>query len=243
MSEFAAKDEQRIIFGAMTRGHGHDYEMLPRVPEADLLAFERETGLALPLEYRTYLENFGAGGAGPDYGIHDFRDARFRMDLARPFPRTEDVWGPDEECPEEDPVWRLPGLVYICDHGCGSASLIELNGPEPGRIWTEWSEGILKGGTLVSLYRDWIAKVTEQLDQYQRLKAVAEHQASLRDSRRLKLDEVVALMGCDYRTVEGTGNDARPDGTRKLFFGRHAAGHVLVGENDELIHVAIARCV
>ena len=237
---FGARDDRRIVFGASVRGHGHDYHILPVVPEADLIAFERRTGLTLPLEYRTFLEAFGAGGAGPDYGIRDFRDERFHRDLSTPFPCTEDVWGPDEDCPEEDPVWALPGLVYICNHGCGSESLIELNGPDPGRIWTEWAEGILKGGRFFAFYSEWVGKTEASLDQYRRLMIIANREPPLDPDRTVTLDDIVGVMGPDYRTHASRDANDEPDGNRRLYFGERSVGSIVVNADNELVEIAIS---
>lgn len=240
---FGAQDDREIIFGANTRGHGHEYEILPTVPEADLMAFERETGLTLPLEYRTFLEAYGAGGAGPSYGLRDFRDESFRMDLSTPFPATDDVWGPDEECPEEDPVWKLSGLVYICNHGCGSESLIELNGPDPGRIWTEWAEGILKGQRFFEFYREWFDKTEAALNQYRLLQAIANREPPLDPDRRVTLDDIVGILGADYRTTESKGPDGDPDGNRLLYFGQPSVGAIVLDKDNELVEIRIRGSV
>ena len=232
---FDAMDDRRIIFGARQRGHGHEYKVLPTVPERDLIAYERQTGLTLPLEFRTYLEAFGAGGAGPDYGIYDFRDERYRKDLSTPFPCREDVWGPDDECPEDDPVWQLPGLVYICNHGCGSESLIQLNGPEPGSVWAEWSQGLMKTGRFFQFYQRWLDETEAHLEQYHRLLAIAERKPPLDPDRMVTLEDIVLILGSDYRALDEDGSD----GNRRLYFGPRSAGHVVVNKDDELVHVAI----
>ena len=89
---FSEVDDLGVIFGSNTRGFGHEYQILPVVPEKELAEFERRTGLELPLEYRTYLQVFGAGGAGPNYGIHDFRETVQHEDFPFPFPLTETTY-------------------------------------------------------------------------------------------------------------------------------------------------------
>ena len=239
VKSFAARDDRRIIFGACTRGYGHEYKILPTIPEADLIAFERKTGLTLPLEYRTFLEAYGAGGAGPSYGLYDFRDERFRMDLSTPFPATEDVWGPDEECPEEEPVWKLPGLVYICNHGCGAESLIELNGPDPGRIWTEWAEGVRRGERFFDFYREWLDNSEAALDQYRLLQSIANREPPLDPDRAVTLDDIVGILGADYRSIEGKDRNGNPDGNRLLYFGRPSVGAVVVDQDNDLVEIRI----
>ncbi len=244
VKSFDALDDRRMIFGARVRGFGHDYKILPTIPERDLIAFERRTGLSLPLEFRTYLEAFGAGGAGPEYGIYDFRDEGFHMDLSVPFPRSEDVWYPDDpesDSTEDDPVWQLPGLAYICDHGCATYSLIELNGPDPGRVWTEWAEGIMKRSRFVEFYQDWIEKTETRLSQYRQLLTIANREPPFDSDRTVTLDAVIGFLGGEYRTFECVDSDGKPDGSRRLYFGAVSAGHLLINADDELVHVAISE--
>lgn len=57
--------EQPKIFGTGE----HEFRLNPKVPEADLLAFERLHKICLPTDFRKFLANVGNGGAGPFYGI------------------------------------------------------------------------------------------------------------------------------------------------------------------------------
>ncbi|MET7764814.1 hypothetical protein ABZS71_23380 [Streptomyces sp. NPDC005393] len=58
----------RRVFGATFKGYGHGLDLEPPVAEAGLPAAERVWGVTLPEEYRTFLLEVGASGAGPDYG-------------------------------------------------------------------------------------------------------------------------------------------------------------------------------
>jgi hypothetical protein len=53
------------IFGA----DSHRFLLNPPLAEAEVLAFERQHGVRLPVEYRHFLTGIGNGGAGPYYGI------------------------------------------------------------------------------------------------------------------------------------------------------------------------------
>lgn len=110
-----AQPASRDVFGAF--GHGWVLEEpLTQDAVADL---EAQTGVRLPEEYRTFLLEVGAGGAGPAYGLFPVRrvQGRWRWEgdgadladlslLAQPFPEH----GPDPEtvdallaeCPEEE---------------------------------------------------------------------------------------------------------------------------------------------
>ncbi|MDW6058250.1 SMI1/KNR4 family protein [Streptomyces sp. FXJ1.4098] len=68
------------VFGADFPDHGHNFELLPVLTEEQLGAVERRLGTELPEEYRTFLLEVGAGGAGPYYGL-------FPMKPPAPTPR------------------------------------------------------------------------------------------------------------------------------------------------------------
>ena len=185
-----------MIFGAK-RANGHDYEILPTVPEKELIAFERRNGISLPLDFRTFLEGFGAGGAGPHYGIIDVRKVFSEGDFREPFPMEGDG------CPIAfggDPAWRLPGLAYICDVGSGIEDYIELNGHEPGRIWSALSPEIVRLERFHAYFDKWLSLTELQLERYERLNSIANRLTGPWCARkRLSLDEVAELMRCPYK--------------------------------------------
>lgn len=240
---FDALDDRGLIFGARTRGYGHDDAILPVVPESELVAFEHRTGLTLPLEYRTFLEAYGAGGAGPNYGIRDFRQDGFEDRLSTPFPGTDTIWYPEDGVeedptefpPEDDPVWQFPGLAYICNHGCGAESLIELNGADPGRMWCSWNEGLLKGTRFHEFYDRWLETTEAMLEQYRCLLSIANREPPLDSQKAVTLDDLVAILGSDYRTFE----DERPEGLTKIYFGRSSVGCVLIDRDNELVRIEV----
>ncbi|MEU9127457.1 SMI1/KNR4 family protein [Kitasatospora sp. NPDC048540] len=89
------------VFGARQQGFGHDFVLQPPLSEADLAEAEEELGVALPTDYRNFLVEVGAGGAGPFYGLFPLRcdgqgwhwlDDTVRSDnslLWRPFPAAD----------------------------------------------------------------------------------------------------------------------------------------------------------
>ncbi|MEU5776070.1 SMI1/KNR4 family protein [Streptomyces venezuelae] len=60
---------RRAVFGAHFKEHGHRFELRPVLTEEQVAAVERQQGVRFPEEYRSFLLEVGAGGAGPDYGL------------------------------------------------------------------------------------------------------------------------------------------------------------------------------
>ncbi|MGW4646637.1 SMI1/KNR4 family protein [Kitasatospora sp. NPDC004289] len=111
----AGPEPQSAVFGS----NGHHFALDPVLSPAELAELEAQIGTELPPEYRTFLLQVGAGGAGPAYGVFPVRrtedgwrwegdgaDLADRERLAEPFPAT--VLDPAlveallEECPEEE---------------------------------------------------------------------------------------------------------------------------------------------
>jgi hypothetical protein len=65
IAKLRRSDPKHALFGAI----GHQYQFETPLSEAKLAAWERERGIELPGDYRTYLRELGNGGAGPSYGI------------------------------------------------------------------------------------------------------------------------------------------------------------------------------
>ncbi|MFF4344659.1 SMI1/KNR4 family protein [Kitasatospora sp. NPDC001540] len=61
------------VFGARWQGFGHDFPVEPPLSETDLAEAEKELGVSLPPDYRTFLLEVGAGGAGSFYGAFPLR--------------------------------------------------------------------------------------------------------------------------------------------------------------------------
>ncbi|WP_432176334.1 SMI1/KNR4 family protein [Streptomyces sp. Tue6028] len=111
----AARPDSTQVFGAL----GHRFLLdAPLTPE-DLSELQAQIGVELPEEYRDFLLQVGAGGAGPAYGVFPVRHVeglwRWEGDgadlaelsrLAEPFPRRgpdpEDVESLLSEQPEEE---------------------------------------------------------------------------------------------------------------------------------------------
>ncbi|WP_374011061.1 SMI1/KNR4 family protein [Streptomyces ipomoeae] len=115
VAALGAAPGNREVFGAF----GHEWVLEEPLTEDALAELEAQIGVRLPEEYRTFLTQVGAGGAGPAYGVFPVRrvEGRWRWEgdgadltdltlLAEPFPEQ----GPDPEtlaallaeCPEEE---------------------------------------------------------------------------------------------------------------------------------------------
>ncbi|WP_328956061.1 SMI1/KNR4 family protein [Kitasatospora purpeofusca] len=104
------------VFGARWQGFGHDFLVEPPLSETELAEAEEELGVSLPPDYRTFLLEVGAGGAGPFYGVFPLRrdeqgwhwlDGKVRSDNThpgKPFPSTEERARWAEELDAREPV-------------------------------------------------------------------------------------------------------------------------------------------
>ncbi|MGK5628186.1 SMI1/KNR4 family protein [Streptomyces sp. URMC 123] len=156
------------VFGAVwLDDHGHRFELLPPLTPGELHEVEGELGVRLPEEYRGFLLEVGAGGAGPDYGIFPLRPGAERNAaraerLAEPFrpdivgalfdehqenEPTRDGFASDEEFLRAYHAWDtrddelreqlFTGVLYISDQGCGYYSALAVTGPEAGTVWDD----------------------------------------------------------------------------------------------------------
>ena len=126
------------VFGA----DGHRWRWNPPLPETKVVSFEREHGIRLPEEYRSFITTIANGGAGPFYGIFRFGEtdespmSDFIGDLSRPFPYTNasnDLTGkPPEDLHEsdEDEYWRQIEEFE-------KRYWAPVAGPEAGKLWTD----------------------------------------------------------------------------------------------------------
>lgn len=102
-----------------------------------IVRFEAETGVALPVDFRRFVLELGNGGAGPTYGWQAFNadDADFRHAIWQgPFlpPQSDDD--------END---ELRGCITLSHHGCGMFDFLVVAGPERGHVWLSDDSGSL----------------------------------------------------------------------------------------------------
>jgi hypothetical protein len=96
------RDPAFAVFGASS----HQYALGALLPEPALAAWERQRGIELPSDYRTFLLELGNGGAGPFYGI-------FRLGMwGDTFHDSRDPWDDDAGDLRADfpyrEAWNLP---------------------------------------------------------------------------------------------------------------------------------------
>jgi len=107
------RDVGLTVFGAAD----HCYELVPPLTESEAEEVESQFGVRFPKEYRQFLLEVGAGGAGPFYGLFPLvktdggwkwegDGAEMVADLTKPFPHTKE-WNLDghpiwNEAPDED---------------------------------------------------------------------------------------------------------------------------------------------
>ncbi|MFI5172052.1 MAG: SMI1/KNR4 family protein [Chitinophagales bacterium] len=93
-------DHSRTIFGSA----GHQYTIYPAVEEKVLQEFEKNAGVRLPGDYRSYLNTISNGGAGPFYGLYNFDKA---VEDAMEYYYTDDE--------EDNVVWENINPVHEKD--------------------------------------------------------------------------------------------------------------------------------
>ncbi|MEU7822508.1 SMI1/KNR4 family protein [Catellatospora sp. NPDC049133] len=95
----------------------HGYTLAPVLGDDDLADLEAWLGVALPADFRRFLTQVGAGGAGPDYGINTVRRS------------ADGGWRWHGDCGDLTDVARL-GLPFLVDRPFGD-ELAALDEREP----------------------------------------------------------------------------------------------------------------
>ena len=140
LAELAGGDRGLRRFGAAA----HRYELAPPLDEDAVLAIERELGAPLPVEYRDFIREIGAGGAGPAYGLFPAEAA------ARAVIRQQR--GP----------WHL--ALPLAHFGCGYVVVLALDGLARGQVWLD-ARAIDFVATIrptfTTWYVDWIDRLAQ----------------------------------------------------------------------------------
>ncbi len=156
------RDTEFATFGSNEPWAGHQYILNPCATEEDVAEFEGASAVVLPPEYRLYLTKIADGGAGPFYGLYSLGQAvdalvehfsteqEYFEDYFRPFPfHTDEVWNQIravESWETDDPLNfdfpdDLPGMVYLCEYGCGGYYVLIVSGEQYGTVWYYHSDG------------------------------------------------------------------------------------------------------
>lgn len=190
VAAMAAVDTERLVFGAHSAAWGHGYGILPPVPERRIARFESQNRIQLPLAYRTFLTHYGAGGAGPGYGIADFSRAIAPHDFTVPFPFTDTV-ELDERHTDDHPIRQREGLGYLGTAGCGIDSYIELNGAQPGTVWCDGDGAFCRLEDFQTWVERWASRVERATAIILQFQTLAERHAA----GVLTLERAASVLG------------------------------------------------
>lgn len=238
---FEKLDDAEVVFGAKARVHGHGYKVLPIVTDKEMLDFEKKNGFDLPLEYRIFLQAFGAGGAGPYYGIYDFRKNVIPNVYTKSFPYSSTFEFTDE-VEDDDPIWDYDGLAFICEAGCGTDYFIELNGTNPGQMWCSWTDECSIEGNFLDFYKAWFEKVDVGLYRYQLMKELSSKKNWFGKPKKYDLSDVISHMQCEYEERIFDGKNFVPKGQIWIQFDK-TPGRVILNEKREILRIDILdRC-
>ncbi|WP_433272548.1 SMI1/KNR4 family protein [Actinosynnema sp. CS-041913] len=146
-----------IMFGADRHGHRNQ-----PLTEAQLGALEGAMGVALPGDFRAFLERIGTG-AGPFYGIDRYqallRDAT--PECARPFPTGER--GPFFTGDDDDDGLEH-GYLPIIERGCGDEVGLVTAGPRRGHVVNiDMGDQWILGPDFLTYYDTWLDRSIDQL--------------------------------------------------------------------------------
>lgn len=157
----------------------HKYRLGLPLSEGELQAFEQQSAVRLPADFRSFLKEVGHGspvrssarfigvnsGAGPGCGVMALEEAVIGCDLGKPFPLTEavevqpypniDRWGDEED---------FPGILEICYHGGGEFSFLVVSGSAYGSVWNADIQGMnfhCSHPSFDRWYGDWLRRLEE----------------------------------------------------------------------------------
>lgn len=208
--------QKEDVDGRVSRKHS----LNPTRSEEELNAFEQQHGIRLPEDYRFFLREAGDGGSGPYYGIQSLQAASYGHDLSVPFPFTESTDDTYFDWPRDEP----PGVLELCDQGCGYYFWLVVNGPAHGTIWNYWHHDNTwqpVGLTFGAFYTKWMNQMEELA-----LPRLAHEQVVSKVEVGMKKAEVIAICGGQSQMREVIG-------MRFLQFG-HLSTEFLLDDNDEV---------
>src|SRR6185295_13061790 len=122
----------------------------------DVVADIETTVGALPPDYRRFLIEVAAAGAGPGYGLlAPTGEAQQRL--------AEGTFSfRDGASPTDGPA----GVLALAHAGCGVMWFLVLGGPHRGEVWCDArsSDGKVRrvAGSFTEWYRDWLGSAVDQ---------------------------------------------------------------------------------
>jgi uncharacterized protein (TIGR02996 family) len=150
LDQLRDRDPAFDLFGA----NSHRYQLNPPLTEEEVAAFERETRVRLPGDYRAFLLRLGNGGvgryggAGPYYGVYTLRrnpDWEAQYPLDRPFPitnrRARNILTRQQQARSRNQWYSpridypLPGCLELAEMGCGMVTFLVVTGEQRGTVW------------------------------------------------------------------------------------------------------------
>lgn len=162
-------DREYRAFGAGDPDWGHFYLLAPKLDELRLAAFEQRCDISLPADYRHFLQHIGNGGAGPYYGLMALEKAEQGCAPETPFPFPNEPIQLEERWQQQ---WNdaAPGILYLCDQGCGYYSFLVVKGKNCGTVWNDFIAADLTlhptGQTFAQWYESWMDRVLAQLTNF-----------------------------------------------------------------------------
>lgn len=127
------------------------------VASADYIEnFEKDNRVALPIDYKLFVQHIGNGGEGPpEYGIKPLgtneswwfdkqRSAWLTFkNIGQPFPFSEQwIWEDDEVENVELQDKIFDGNIYLGTDGCGMDWTLIISGGQHGFVWQTTDVGI-----------------------------------------------------------------------------------------------------
>lgn len=148
----------------------HGFTLGPPIAESHLRAFEDAHGVTLPADYRVFITQAGASGAGPYHGLLPLESCDLTLVdvadapdwLARPccfapgMPRDADTYA----AATKDAIDPFQGAIAIADQGCTYYAALVVTGPQRGRIMYLDVEGgvpyFVENEDFLSWYERWL---------------------------------------------------------------------------------------
>lgn len=156
----------------------HRFELGPPLPEVAVAEFEERHEVALPPDYRLFITELSAEGAGPGHRLCRPDTAccahRRTGHLAQPSPylpgpryfgdweqRYEDPPGPDRNF--------LKGTLAVAGHGCTLYTHLIVTGPARGRLFNLDSDGpvgpyVVEDADFLAWYERWLDEAAAGYD-------------------------------------------------------------------------------